>query len=107
MSAVRSKLSQLDQLRELIAKLKQDKLIAVDALDDEDPLGWLISDNVDSVITAGYRFAARHRDIHTVLTGTTNLQHLDANVACMKSLDFPEEHAERLISVFGELAIWA
>ena len=63
--------------------------------------------SVDSVITAGYRFAARHPDIHTVLTGTTNLQHLDANVACMETLDLPEEHAARLQSLFGDLAVWA
>ena len=39
MSAIRSKLPPLGQLHELIAKLKQNKLIAVDALDDDDPLG--------------------------------------------------------------------
>lgn len=107
MSAVRSKLSQPSQLRALITDLKRDELIADDGLDDEDPLGWLVGGSVDSVITAGYRFAARHPDIHTVLTGTTNLRHLDANVACMDTLDLPEEHAERLRSVFGELAVWA
>ena len=107
MSAVRSKLSQPAQLRALIAELKRDESIADDALDDDDPLGWLVGGSVDSVITAGYRFAARHPDIHTVLTGTTNLQHLDANVACMESLELPEEHAERLRSVFGDLAVWA
>ena len=107
MSAVRSKLSQQPQLRALIAELKRDGAIAADALDDDDPLGWLVVGSVDSVITAGYRFAARHPDIHTVLTGTTNLQHLDANVACMETLELPEEHAARLRSVFGDLAVWA
>ena len=46
-------------------------------------------------------------DIHTVLTGTSNLQHLDANVACVESLELPEEHAERLRPVFGDLAVRA
>ena len=107
MSAVRSKLSQPGQLRALIAELKRDGAVDPDALADDDPLGWLVSGNVDSVITAGYRFAARHPAIHTVLTGTTNPQHLDANVAGMETLDLPDEHTARLRSLFGDLAVWA
>lgn len=107
MSAVRSKLSQPEQLSALIAELKRNGSIAPDALSNEDPLGWLVSGSVDSVITAGYRFAARHPAIHTVLTGTTNLQHLDDNIACMKTLELPDDHATQLSSIFGDLAIWA
>ena len=75
MAAVRVKLPDAMLLEALIKKWKDDKFIARDALPDTDPLGWLIHDDVGSVIEAGYRFAAEPSVIATVLTGTSSIEH--------------------------------
>ena len=107
MSAVRSRLSQPAQLEALIADWKQRRLIPADSLPDRDPLGWLVHDSVDSVIAAGYRFAAQHPAVGTVLTGTTNIEHLRENVQTMENPAFPESDARRLQDLLGDIAEWA
>ena len=107
MSAVRSKLSNPDQLRALIADWKERSLISRDSVPDDDPLGWLVHDDVESVISAGYKFGAYHPSIATVLTGTTNLSHLEANVGVMEQPSLPEADRERLKQLFGHIAEWA
>ena len=47
------------------------------------PLDWLIHDDVDSVISAGYKFAADHPGISIVLTGTSSLTHMEDNFRAM------------------------
>ena len=83
MGAVHSTLSQPNRLRTLIAEVNRDRPIDADALDDDDPLGWLESGNVGSVITASYRFATRHpHGAHR----HHDVQQLDTNVASMRTL---------------------
>ena len=107
MSAVRSKLSNPQQLEDLMADWKRRRLISPDGLRDSDPLGWLVHDDLDSVINAGYRFGADHEAISTVLTGTTSIAHLEANVAGMRSPSLPEQDRARLQKLFGHIAEWA
>ena len=107
MSAVRSKLSNQDQLKTLIADWKDRSIISGDSVPDDDPLGWLVHDEVESVISAGYKFGADHEAIATVLSGTTNLSHLEANVRVMEKPVSPPKDKKRLQELFGHIAEWA
>ena len=95
MAAVRVKLPDAMLLEALIKKWKDDKLIARNALPDTDPLGWLIHDDVGSVIEAGYRFAAEPSVIATVLTGTSSIEHLNANARCLETPKLVSAHSSR------------
>ena len=60
MAAVRLDLSLPDRLSALIEDWKARGVIPSASLPDEDPLGWLVRDGVDSVVSAGYKFAVAH-----------------------------------------------
>lgn len=103
MAAVRVKLTDPAQRDALIAEWKAAGKISADALPDNDPLGFLVHDDVESVVSAGYRFAAAPEAISTVLTGTANREHLERNVAALLGPPLPETDARRLQSLFGHL----
>jgi L-galactose dehydrogenase len=104
MAPIRVKLSQADELNVLMTDWTARGLIPVDALPKEDPLGWLVHGSTDSVISAGYKFAAAHPAISTVLTGTANLDHLKTNAAAILGQPLPPEDTKRLQQLFGHLA---
>ena len=106
MAAVRVKLPRPDPLREQIVEWKREGVIAQHSVPDEDPLGWLVHDDVKSVTDAGYKFAADHPAISTVLTGTSSIAHLKANVEALENPSLPEADAQRLRDIFGEIAIY-
>ena len=106
MAAVRVKLPQPDLLRAQISLWKQDGIIAQDSLPQEDPLGWLVHDDVASVIDAAYKFAADHPAISTVLTGTSSVRHLEDNVRALEIPTLPEADKRRIREVFGEIAVY-
>ena len=105
MIAVRRALGNPERLREVIAELKADGHLEADALPDDDPLGWLVHDDVESVPEAAYRFVLEPSAISTVLTGTANPDHLDANVAAMARGPLPPGDRARLQAIFGGLAL--
>jgi aryl-alcohol dehydrogenase-like predicted oxidoreductase len=102
MASVRVKLTDPTQLEALIAGWKAAGKIPADALPEHDPLGFL--GDVDSVVSAGYRFAAAPEAVSTVLTGTANVGHLACNVAALLGPPLPEPDAARLRLLFGDLA---
>ena len=104
MASVRVKLTRPDQLAELISGWKQRGLIAADALPAEDPLGFLRSEQVPSVIAAGYKFACEHPAVSTVIVGTGSVEHFDQNVAALLGDPLPSEHSQRIRELFGQLA---
>lgn len=103
MAAVRLKLTRPDQLAELMADWKRSGLIPADSLPEKDPLGWLVHDGVDSVVSAGYKFAADHSAVSTVITGTANIDHLEKNVAALEKPSLPEADHRRLVELFSEI----
>ena len=107
MAAVRIKLPRPQLLEALISDWKERRVIPDDGLPDSDPLGWLVHDDVDSVVSAGYKFAADHPAISTVLTGTASTHHLEANVAALEVHSLPEPDNERLAALFSEVAEYA
>jgi L-galactose dehydrogenase len=104
MAAVRVKLSDLEQLEALMADWKASGKIPADALPQHNPLSFLVHSDVDSVVSAGYRFAAAPEAISTVLTGTADLEHLERNVAALLGPPLPETDERRLRELFGHLA---
>jgi L-galactose dehydrogenase len=104
MAAVRIKLPRPALLEEQIAEWRRRGAIPADSLPERDPLGWLVHDDVDSVVSAGYRFAADHPAVSTVLTGTSSLEHLESNVAALDTPVLAESDKRRLMDLFGEVA---
>jgi predicted aldo/keto reductase-like oxidoreductase len=65
-----------------------------------------VHDDVDSVISAGYKFAADHPAISTVLTGTSSIAHLEANLRAMENPTLAKNDKRRLQELLGEIAIY-
>ncbi len=103
MVAVRVAMSRAERLREVVADLKARGLLTADAVDDDDPLGWLVHDDVTSIPSAAYKFVLGPPGISTVLSGTANADHLDANVEAVLGPPLPTADRERLMHAFGHL----
>ena len=107
MAAVRIRLPKPNLLEETTAEWKSRGLLSRDSIPDRDPLGWLAHDDVDSVISAAYKFAADHPAISSVITGTSNLAHMESNVRAMERPYLPHADRVRLERIFGHIAEYA
>ena len=107
MASVRIKLPVPELLEELIAEWKDKGCISYDSLPARNPLGWLVHGEVDSVVSAAYKFAADHPAINSVITGTSSMDHLNANIAALEKPHLPEEDSARLKMLFGDIAEYA
>ena len=104
MAAVRLSLTRPQRSREVVARWKEDGLIAPDDLPDDGPFDWLLGEDVDSVISAGYKFGADHPAVSTVITGTSSIEHLEANARSLEKPALPSHNHERLVRLFGDSA---
>lgn len=104
MFAVRRALSQPERLKALCAELVAEGMIAKNALDLDDPLGFLLKET-DAVTfpEAAYRFCRHEPGIDVVLTGTGNPEHLKENVAAILKPPLPRAALDRLEKLFGGL----
>ena len=107
MASVRIKLPVPALLEELIAEWKDKGYISRDSVPARDPLGWLVHHDVDSVVSAAYKFAADHPVVTSVITGTSRMQHLEANIMALEEPRLPEEDSARLKRLFGDIAEYA
>ena len=107
MASVRIKLPVPALLEELIAEWKEKGYIGRDSVPTKNPLGWLVGGDVDSVVSAAYKFAADHPAVTSVITGTSSMQHLEANIAALEKPRLPEEDSARLKCLFGDIAEYA
>ena len=107
MAAVRIKLPVPELLEETIADWKTRGLLSRDLIPETDPLGWLVRGDVDSVISAAYKFAADHPAIASVITGTSDLNHMESNVRAVERPYLPEADRVRLEAIFGHIAEYA
>ena len=107
MASVRIKLPVPALLEELIAEWKEIGYIGHDSVPAKDPLGWLVHGDVDSVVSAAYKFGADHPAVASVITGTSSLQHLERNIAALEEPRLPEEDSARLKCLFGDIAEYA
>ena len=107
MASVRIKLPIPALLEELIAEWKDKGYLAPDSLPAQDPLGWLVHDDVDSVVSAAYKFAADHPAVSSVITGTSNPEHLESNIAALEEPRLHDGDSTRLRLLFGDIAEYA
>ena len=106
MAVIREKLPKPKLLGDQIKAWKREGLISHDALDDSNPLGWLIKGEVRSVVDAGYIFASEHPGVSTVLTGTSSISHLQNNVRALQLPNLPESDTHALKRLFGDIAVY-
>lgn len=107
MAAARVRLPDPKLLAETVTEWKAKGYFAADSLSNKDPLGWLVHDDVESVVAAGYKFAAEHPAISTVLTGTASLDHLEENARALENPRLAEVDTRRLVEVFGDIVEYA
>lgn len=101
--AVRSVISNPELLRKLVAGWKAEGLLPEDAVPDDAPLDWLLGPGVDSLTDAAYKFAAQQPGVSTVMTGTANLEHLEANIRAIEGPPLPSDKVQRVLDTFGPL----
>jgi len=104
MFAVRRALSQPKRLKEMCAELVEKGAINKDALDLNDPLGFLLKETDAATLPeAAYRFCRHERGVDVVLTGTGNPEHLKENVSAILKPPLPKAALDRLEKLFGGL----
>lgn len=104
MAPVRLTLTRESNRKALWDEWRQDGTIDISELDENDPFGWLVKDDVESVIDAGYRFAAMNPGISTVISGTSSVEHLEANARSLSAGTLPETDHTRLVEIFENSA---
>ncbi len=102
MFAVRDALSRPDKLRETIGELLGHGLIDRDAVDADNPFGFVRS-AAESLPDAAYRFCRAEPGIHVVLSGTGSVEHLEANVASILRPPLPDNVRARLVELFARV----
>lgn len=100
---VRNAFSQPEALERTVRDLKAQGLLG-DDVPDEDPLGWLVDDEEPSLVSTGYRFSLSNDAISTIMTGTIDIAHLEANVASIQKPPLSPEKIRRLKELFGHLS---
>ena len=93
MAPVRLTLTRKDKLRERMDEWGED--------DGESALDWLSGGDSAELIRKGYQFAAEPEAVTTVISGTSSIAHLEANVAAIDSA-LSVEALTRLKTDFGE-----
>jgi aryl-alcohol dehydrogenase-like predicted oxidoreductase len=101
MCAVRKTIAQPEQLTKLIDSWKAEGLLAADAVPSDRPLDWMLGPGCETVADAAHKFAADHPAVSSVLTGTANAAHLEANVAAVLGPRLPADVVQRAIDTFG------
>lgn len=104
MFAVRRALSQPKRLQEVCAELVDKGALGKNALDLDDPLGFLLKEtDAMTLPEAAYRFCRHERGVDVVLTGTGNAEHLKENVSAIVKPPLPKAALDRLEKLFGGL----
>ena len=104
MAPVRYTLTREDEFKRLITSWGADGEVDVNHPMLKEGLGWLVGGSVDSVVSVGYKFAAAHPAISTVICGTSNIAHLVQNCGALDSPRLPQEHMDILRALFSESA---
>ncbi len=97
MFAVRKALSHPDHLRAFIGALV--KKGQIDSTEIGDFPNFLLKETA-SLPDAAYRFCRDESGVHIVLSGTGNLEHLDANLASFERSPLSQKIRDRLVHLF-------
>lgn len=103
MFAARRALSDPARLGETLAGLATDGYLNSECI-DADPVGWLLGDSgAESLTELAYRFCVHEPGIDSVLFGTGNRHHLDANIDALLAPPLPDETTTRLRRLFAHI----
>jgi aryl-alcohol dehydrogenase-like predicted oxidoreductase len=102
MAVVRTTLTNPEAMRSRLDEWRADGTISPDALTGDSPFDWLVNGDVSSVAEAAYRFGADENPMSTVLTGTSNISHLEANVAALDRGPLAGADTAKLVELLGE-----
>jgi L-galactose dehydrogenase len=100
MCAVRTIITSPEMLRETIRQWTADGALPPDAVPADAPLDWVLGPGVATIAEAAYRFAAESPAVSSVLTGTADTAHLEANVAAILGPPLPADVSARLREIF-------
>ena len=89
-------------MRSRLGEWRADGTISPEALTGDSPFDWLVNGDVASVAEAAYRFGAYKDPMSTVLTGTSNISHLESNVAALVRGPLPDSDTAKLVELLGE-----
>ncbi|HWH76484.1 MAG TPA: aldo/keto reductase [Candidatus Binatus sp.] len=104
MFAVRRALSQPERLKEVCAELVEKGAIGKNALDVNEPLGFLLKETDAATLPeAAYRYCRHQHGVDVVLTGTGNPQHLQENISAILKPPLPKAALTKLDELFGNL----
>ncbi len=104
MAPVRFTLTRQHEYDQLLDQWRVEGEIDVDHPKLRDGLDWLITEDAPTIIASGYKFAADHPGISTVITGTSNVRHLEDNIAAFENPTLPDEHMEILKKLLANSA---
>ena len=100
--AVRNVFSDRIRLRQVVAELRADGLIAEDSPDQ--PFDHLLADgNIQSLPEAAYRYAAFTEGVTTVMCGSIRLEHIQRNITSLKKGPLPADKVAWLRRSFGHI----
>jgi aryl-alcohol dehydrogenase-like predicted oxidoreductase len=104
MFAVRRALSKPGRVKEICVELVARRALGKNAVDLNDPLGFLLKEtDATTLPEAAYRFCRHEPGIDVVLTGTGNPDHLKENIAAILKPALPKAALEKLEKLFGGL----
>ena len=100
MTAVRRALSQPEILQTVMERYRKERRRADGLWYEDVNLNWILSEKTPTLAAAGYQYALSHPAVATVLTGTTDPNHLEANVRAALGPPLDPEHIARLRRIF-------
>lgn len=103
MYAVRQALRSETTLQPVLSRLAQAGQLAPEHADAAALVRFLQDHDVPSLPNAAYRFCRHEPGIDTVLVGTGNPAHLDANIEAVLAPPLPHPVMDRLTTLFGAL----
>ena len=104
MFAVRSALSNPEQLKKDVQKILANGQADPSLFKSEEPLDFLNRNGVaSSIMEAAYRYCRHSPGIDVVLTGTGNIEHLKDNLVSIQGAKLPEETLLQLEKMFGNV----
>lgn len=103
MSPVRKPFSIPDELIKWINEYKADGKLDAEALSESDPILDWIKEGAAALVDNGIKFVAHQKAVHVLVTGTSNPNHLEANVRSALSPPHAEAIETTLRRIYGKL----
>lgn len=96
--------TRVERIAAVIRDLVRRGIVPDGELDPEQPLSWLLDEEMPKLVHAAYRFSAASEDVTTIVSGTINPEHLRENIAMVLGRPFPADDYQRLKELFGHVA---